>query len=165
MGGRRAMTLLELILVLGLLTMFVTMAAPALGRFFAGRSQLEEARRLVALARFARVEAIERAARAELWLEPEEGLFGLTLTGPPLGVDEPERIYELNERFDLRVYDDAGEAVEGRTAIVFTPEGAIEAQSPFDLAIRDKDGYELPIERREDGLGFVLGEGRQEDEV
>jgi len=46
-SGRRGLTLIELILVMGLLAMVMALAAPRLSRFFEGRTLQEEARRLL----------------------------------------------------------------------------------------------------------------------
>jgi len=79
----RSFTLLELTLVLLMLGILLGVAAPALRGFVRGRETEEEARRLLALSRHARSEAIANADVVELWLEPSAGAYGVRslLTG------------------------------------------------------------------------------------
>ena len=73
----RTFTLIELTIVLLVVCILLGVAAPALPGFARGRETVEEARRLLALSRYARSEAVSRADVVELWLDPETGSYGL----------------------------------------------------------------------------------------
>jgi type II secretory pathway pseudopilin PulG len=71
------MTLIELILVMALLSVIMAIATPSLSTFFKGRRAQEEARRMLALTRYAHSEAISRSEPMEMWFNMEHKLYGL----------------------------------------------------------------------------------------
>jgi type II secretion system protein H len=74
---KNGFTLIELILVMALLTIAVSVAAPALANFFRGRSLDSEARRLLALTRAGQSRAVSEGVPVELWIDTAENSFGL----------------------------------------------------------------------------------------
>lgn len=78
-GARRqgAFTLIELVLVMGLLALGALMAAPSLGSFLRASTLEHASRRFVALARWARAQAISEARTYRLQVEPADGLYYL----------------------------------------------------------------------------------------
>ena len=79
-GSRRrtvAFTLIELILVMGLLAVVMALAAPSLSKFFQGRKLESEARRFVALTRYAQNRAVSDGVPMILWVDRTEGTYGL----------------------------------------------------------------------------------------
>src|SRR5438067_3213545 len=72
-----AFTLIELILVMTVLTIAVSLSAPALANFFRGRSLDSEARRLLALTRQGQSRAVSEGIPMELWLDPANSAYGL----------------------------------------------------------------------------------------
>src|SRR6266581_1792098 len=74
---RRGFTLIELILVMTVLTIAVSITAPALANFFHGRTLDSEARRLLALTRQGQSRAISEGIPMELWLDTARGAYGL----------------------------------------------------------------------------------------
>src|SRR5438874_13384988 len=81
-------TLIELILVMTVLTIAVSITAPALANFFRGRSLNSEARRLLALTREGQSRAVSEGLPMDLWLDAQQGAYGL----------EAESSYEENDR-------------------------------------------------------------------
>src|SRR5437762_4554530 len=75
--SRSAFTLIELILVMTVLTIAVSVTAPALAHFFRGRSLDSEARRLLALTRHGQSRAVSEGVPMELWIDSAQGAFGL----------------------------------------------------------------------------------------
>src|SRR6476660_1562259 len=73
----RGFTLIELILVMTVLTIAVSLTAPALANFFRGRSLDSEARKLLALTRFGQSRAVSEGIPMELWLDATRGAYGL----------------------------------------------------------------------------------------
>src|SRR6266571_2701739 len=87
-SSRRAFTLIELILVMTVLTIAVSVTAPALAHFFRGRSLDSEARRLLALTHLGQSRAVSEGLPMDLWLDAQQGAYGL----------EAESSYEENDR-------------------------------------------------------------------
>src|ERR1041385_3547304 len=71
-------TLIELILVMTVLTIAVSITAPALANFFRGRSLDSEARRLLALTRQGQSRAVSEGVPMELGVDAAQGTYGLT---------------------------------------------------------------------------------------
>src|SRR5947209_4409016 len=59
------------------LTIAVSVTAPALANFFRGRSLDSEARRLLGLTRQGQSRAVSEGVPMELWLDAAQGTFGL----------------------------------------------------------------------------------------
>src|SRR5436190_10725333 len=76
-AGPGAFTLIELILVMTILTIAVSVTAPALANFFRGRSLDSEARRLLALTHQGQSRAVSEGLPMELWVDSTQGKFGL----------------------------------------------------------------------------------------
>ena len=72
-----AFTLIELILVMAILTIAVSLTAPALSSFFRGRSLDSEARQLLSLTREGQSRAVSEGIPVELWIDPKNGMYGL----------------------------------------------------------------------------------------
>jgi type II secretion system protein H len=77
LGWKSAFTLIELILVMTILTIMVSITAPALSNFFRGRSLDSEARRLLALTRLGQNRAVSEGLPMELWIDSAQNTFGL----------------------------------------------------------------------------------------
>ena len=75
--GLAAFTLIELILVMAILTLAVSITAPALSNFFRGRTLDSEARRLLALSREGQSRAVSEGVPMELWFDTKQGIYGL----------------------------------------------------------------------------------------
>src|SRR5690242_2199653 len=72
-----AFTLIELILVMTVLTIAVSLTAPALANFFRGRSLDSEARKMLALTRLGQSRAISEGIPMNLWFDSVGGAYGL----------------------------------------------------------------------------------------
>jgi len=155
--SRKAMgfTLLELIVVMAMLAAVMAISTPALSRFVKGRTLEEEARRFLALTRYARSEAISRSVLMELWIDPEHGLYGLS----------PQSRYDLENRkpiefsladglsfeVDRKVLDERGEA-----KILFWPDGSIDVESLVELRIRRDEWEMIEIAQAAFGMGYFV---------
>ena len=73
----RAFTLIELILVLALLVIITSLAAPAMANFIRGRALDSEARRLVALMHAGQSRAVSEGMPMVLWVDEKQGAYGL----------------------------------------------------------------------------------------
>ncbi len=154
----RGFTLIELILVLGLLAGVMAIAAPALSRFFSGRALQEETRRFLALARYGSNQAINEGTPMVLWIETELGEYGL----------RPERGYSTNRHntFHCRLHDDLELDIEAASlslpnaartpSIYFLPDGSISDASLTAVRIKDQREGEIHIARSDNQLHFEV---------
>jgi prepilin-type N-terminal cleavage/methylation domain-containing protein len=94
-------TLIELILVMALLTIAISVTAPALSNFFRGRSLDSEARRLLALTRAGQSRAASEGVPVELWIDQARGSFGLEAE-PSYSQQDPKAV-EFQLDSDMRI--------------------------------------------------------------
>jgi type II secretion system protein H len=73
----RGFTLIELILVMTILTIAISITAPALANFFRGRSLDSEARRLLAMVKQGQSRAVSEGIPILFWIDTSQGAFGL----------------------------------------------------------------------------------------
>ena len=74
---RPRFTLIELILVLALLVIITSLAAPAMSNFIRGRALDSEARRLFALMHAGQSRAVSEGMPMVLWVDEKQGAYGL----------------------------------------------------------------------------------------
>jgi len=104
-GTAQRFSLVELILVLALLTAAMAMVAPNLRGFFRGRRLDHDARRLWALTRYAREQAIARAVPVEVWVDAAQRRYGLQAV-PGFGVSLQSFTYDLTDDTEVETTDD-----------------------------------------------------------
>ena len=73
----QGLTLIELILVMALLVIAISVAAPSLSRFFHGRDLDSEARRFLALTRYGQSRAVSEGVPMVLWIDVQKRTYGL----------------------------------------------------------------------------------------
>lgn len=177
-----AFTLIELILVMTILTVTISLIAPALANFFRGRSLDSEARRLLALTRQGQARAISEGIPMELWIDAKENLCGL----------EAEPSYEQEDPRAVQFALDPGLQVDfanvqsllssdslsstplsnsrsGQTVrtvlsrhpdlprIRFLPSGALDEKSPQAIVLTGRDGHSMAIKQSQNGLSYEIG--------
>jgi Tfp pilus assembly protein FimT len=76
-GPSAAFTLVELIVVMSLMVMAVSIAAPSLRLFLKGRSHEDEARRFLELTRYASSRAVEEGVPVDLWINIKQNTYGM----------------------------------------------------------------------------------------
>ena len=140
-AGRRAFTLVELLLILALMTAMVAMAAPMLSGFFRGRSLDSEARRLLALTHAAQSRAAAEGFPMLLWLDAERKTYGLEQEAPPREGDPRAQEFEMEDNLALELGKATPVAVHGRQlpAIRFLPDGTIDETSPATVRLAGTD--------------------------
>jgi len=157
-----AFTLVELILVMVLLTIMISIAAPALANFFRGRALDMEAGRFLALTRYGQSHAVSAGTPMVLWVHLLEGTYGLREESrfhparvglrQPIALDPgPYRVnanisMEYQVAKDLRLEVDKLEILTNHVGTIrFAPDGSIDDASLNLLIIRDKDNITIPI--------------------
>jgi type II secretion system protein H len=137
-----AFTLIELILVMALLGLVLGAAAPALGRFFQGRTLDAEARRILVLTRYAQSRAAAEGVPMLLWIDPDQRTYGLRADSSYLA-DDPRAVeFSLAEGIAIEGMP-ASTSVETLLALRWRPSPLTPDRRP---ALRFKpDGYRDPL--------------------
>jgi len=176
---RRGFTLIELILVMALLTVVISLTAPKLSRFFHGRTLDSEARRLLALTRSGQSRAVSEGLPMDLWVNADEGMFGLEAE-PTYQTNDPRAVnFTLDSSLSIEVMSKtvttpvttmsrsrlvSSIASAPRVNLVhadlptirFLPDGSIDEGSPQKLHLASKDGGSLWLMLARDGLSYEI---------
>jgi len=146
----RAFTLIELILVLALLAIVTSLAAPSLSHFFRGRMINSEARQMLSLTRAGQSRAVAAGFPMLLWIDSERHAYGLqeegkTLTGNAQDVDPKAEEFEFDSSLDIEAINASSISVNGRSvpAIRFLPDGTADENSPTNLRLTAQSGESL----------------------
>jgi len=175
--GRRAFTLMELILVMTVLTIAASITAPALAHFFRGRSLDSEARRLLSLIRQGQSRAVSEGLPMELWIDTQQNAYGLEAEPSYAAADAKAVTFTLEKEMQLEVNSvnpaTALQSSSARTqnstkksnhpnlpSIRFLPDGTLEETSPPVLRLSGLDGHSISIGLSRNGLNYEL-RGRQ----
>ena len=171
--ARRGFTLIELILVMALLTIVISLTAPRLSRFFHGRTLDSEARRLLALTRSGQSRAVSEGMPMDLWVDAEQGTFGLEAE-PSYETSDPKAVdFTLDSGLRLEVVNQTAVARAntmnpGQQASIasvprvnlvhaslptirFLPDGSLGERSPQMLRLTGDDGGSLWLVQSRDG--------------
>jgi prepilin-type N-terminal cleavage/methylation domain-containing protein len=148
-------TLLELMVVLTLLAAVISLAAPRLAGFFAGRDVREEARRLLSLTRWARSEAISRGERLQVWFDPMGAAYGVRGDGLDPYEQGPNVEYACADQITLNVDPEILDA-EGLASILYWPDGAIDIESIDRREIWEQGEPALALVRADTGHEYLL---------
>ena len=137
-------TLIELILVLALLVIITSLAAPAMAKFIRGRALDSEARRLSALMHAAQSRAVSEGAPMMLWIDEKAGSYGLEAeTSGPNGDPKAEDL-TVDSTLQISVLNagtGAQTTFKNLPAIRFLPDGTVDENSPQTLKLTDGDGF------------------------
>ena len=149
-------TLIELVVVMTVLMTVLAITVPKLSRFFTGRTLDEEAKRFLALIRYARSEAISRSAPMELWVDPVIGHYGLS---PSVGYSFADNKKPIEFVLDDTLRFDLGNVPlkqNDQTIIRCLPDGLIDDQSIERLSLRNKRNEEIWIVRTTTGQEYRI---------
>ena len=154
----KAFTLVELLLVLALLVIVTSLAAPAMSNFIRGRALDAEARRLAALIHAGQSRAVSEGLPMVLWVNEKQNAYGLTAetsgrNGDPkaenLTADENVRLAVLNAGAALTTF-------QNQPAIRFLADGTIDENSPLALRLVDAKGRALWLVETGNRLGYEI---------
>jgi len=154
---QRGLTLIELILVMGLLATVLALGAPSLARFFEGRGAQGEARRLLLLIRYGHSQAVSTGVPMELWLDANTGTYGLR---PLAGYDfENAKTVAYTLAPELRIrFEPENSEPGGRASILFQPDGFIDRGSPATLRIEQEAEVPLSLIKTQDNLRYEISD-------
>ena len=174
-------TLIELILVMAILTVAVSITAPALSNFFHGRTLDSEARRLLALTRQGQSRAVSEGLPMDLWVDSAQAQYGLEAdasfeqTDPKavtfnLDKDVQVQPISVDPNAPLATSSEPTAAVESSSTttaantsrhaslprIRFLPDGSISELSPQLLRLTGRDGTLLEVALGKSRLNYEI---------
>jgi prepilin-type N-terminal cleavage/methylation domain-containing protein len=171
---RSGFTLIELMLVMAVLTIAVSLTAPALANFFRGRSLDSEARRLLSLTHQGQSRAVSEGIPMELWLDAANGSYGLEADASYEPTDSKALEFPLDKDLQLAIETGSNSTVPaggssasaGMSASVgthanlpkirFLPDGSISETSPQKLRVLARDGTALYVAQSRSRLNYEI---------
>ena len=138
----RAFTLVELLLVLALLVIATSLAAPALSNFVRGRALDSEARRLAALMHAGQSRAVSEGAAMVLWIDEKSGNYGLEAETSGQNGDAKAENLTVDATLQIAVVNAGMTPVtfQNLPAIRFSMDGTVDENSPRTLTLTDSAG-------------------------
>lgn len=166
----RAFTLVELILVMAILGAVLGAAAPALSRFFQGRTLHSEARRFLSLTHYAQNRAVAEGAPMVLWINPTDRTYGLRAESSYATEDvravqfelaqsiviEPDLPLRTSAPNSLGAWRQTAVIARNQPALRFTPDGFIDPISPERIVIREEHLGEISIVQSRTRLHYEI---------
>ena len=167
---------------MAILTMAVSVTAPALSNFFRGRTLDSEARRLLAMTHSGQNRAVSEGIPMDLWVDPDQGKFGLEAE-PSFEPDDPRRVefpidsglvIEVAKQMELaagppspmtlsRLQAPSVASVPrvnlahpGLPTIRFMPDGTVSETSPQSVRLIGRDGSSLWLAQTRDKLSYEI---------
>jgi type II secretion system protein H len=154
-----AFTLIELILVLALLVIITSLAAPAMSNFIRGQALGSEARRLVALMHAGQSRAVSEGLPMVLWVDEKQGAYGLQAEATGRGGDPKAENLMVDSTLQITVVNTGSGGMtkfSGLPAIRFLPDGTVDENSPQTLRLMDARGHALWLIQSRDRNGYEI---------
>ena len=161
------LTLIELILVMAVLTIVLSVGAPALARFFRGRTLDSEAQRFLSLTRHGQSRAVSEGVPMILWIDDKQGFYGLEAEVGYLEEDRQAREFMLHEELVIEVeqaevrplssqWNRPSRRADSLPEIRFTPDGFISETSPDAVLIREGEERAIWIAQSRNRLHYEM---------
>ena len=154
-----AFTLVELILVLALLVIATSLAAPALSNFVRGRALDSEARRLAALMHAGQSRAVSEGAVMMLWIDEKTGDYGLEAETSGQNGDAKAEKLTVDSTLQIAVQN-IGAATpvtfKNFPAIKFLADGTVDENSPQVLKLTDSAGFSRWLSLNSGRTGYEI---------
>jgi len=161
-AGRRAFTLIELILIMALLAIAMSLIVPRLADFFRGRTLDSETRQILALMHHGQSRAVSAGVPMVLWIDREKSTYGLEEEPGYSDKDADAVEFTLEKDLQFEIPEDelktaspaVQPAVKGPRAelpgIRFLPDGTIAETSPRTVRLVNRDGSTLSLTQSRD---------------
>ena len=163
-----AFTLIELVLVLALLVVITSLAAPAMANFIRGRALDSEARRLFALTHAAQSRAVSEGVPMLLWVDEKNGAYGLaaemsTKTTTDQTGDPKAENLSLDSTLQIAVPTtglSAPTTFNKLPAIRFLADGTVDENSPQKLQLTDSAGVSRWLVEARSHTGYEISDSQ-----
>jgi len=151
-------------LILALLVIITSLAAPAMANFIRGRALDSESRRLFSLVHAGQSRAVSEGMPMVLWVDQKQGAYGLEAettgkTGDPkaekLMVDSTLQIAVLNLGLS------APTTFNNLPAIRFLADGTVDENSPQTLQLTDSAGFSRWLIESRNRMGYEISNTKQ----
>lgn len=161
---KRGFTLIELILVLALLVVITSIAAPAMAKFIRGRALDSEARRMLALMHAGQSRAVSEGMPMMFWIDAKQGGYGLEAEtsgqngdakAEELSVDSTLQVAVLNVGTGTQT------TFKNLPAIRFLPDGTVDENSPQMLKLQDSAGFARWLVLGKTRMGYEIRDSEQ----
>jgi len=155
----RAFTLIELVLVLALLVVITSLAAPAMANFIRGRALDSEARRLFSLMHAAQSRAVSEGMPMVLWVDEKNGAYGFQEETPSKTGDPKVENLTLDTTLQIAVLNigmNAPTTFNNLPAIRFLADGTVDESSPQTLQLTDSAGGSRWLVETQNHTGYEV---------
>ena len=168
-----AFTLIELILVLALLVVITSLAAPGMANFVRGRALDSEARRLFALMHAGQSRAVSEGMPIMLWVDEKTGAYGLeaettgrTGKNSKNATDSDPKAETLTVDSTLQIAvltagSSAPTTFNNLPAIRFLADGSVDENSPQTLQLTDTAGFSRWLIESRTRMGYEISNTKQ----
>ena len=163
---------------MAILTIVVSITAPALANFFRGRSLDSEARRLLSLTREGQSRAVSEGIPIELWVDAQQGKVGLEAEPGYEKTDAKAVDFSVENDIQIQVVNSGtsgGSSVFGSSGINasastkpvvsnhpnlprirFLPDGTLDESSPQMFKFTGRDGISLWVAQSRGRLSYEI---------
>ena len=163
----RAFTLIELIMVMTLLVVVISVAAPSLAGFFRGRALDSEAHRLLSLTRQGQSRAASTGVPVILWVDPVQRTYGLEEDSSYTDKDTHAVEYTLDSNVSVEVGQavtsnplSVGMAAASKRSVLpqirFQPDGGIDESSLETVRLLNREGASLWLALARSRLNYEI---------
>ncbi len=154
-----AFTLIELILVLALLVVITSLAAPAMSNFIRGRALDSEARRLFALMHAGQSRAVSEGMPMVLWVDEKQGAYGLQAETTGQTGDSKAETLSADSSLQIAVLTTGlgtPPTFNNLPAIRFLADGTVDENSPQTLQLTDSAGVSRWLIETRNHTGYEI---------
>jgi len=154
-----AFTLIELVLVLALLVVITSLAAPGMANFIRGRALDSESRRMVALMDAGQSRAVSEGMPMLLWVDQKNGLYGLQAETTGQNGDPKAENLALDSTLQIAVQTlglSAPTTFNNLPAMRFLPDGTVDENSPQMLQLTDSAGVSRWLVESSNRMGYEI---------
>jgi type II secretion system protein H len=158
-----AFTLIELILVLALLVIISSLAAPAMANFIRGRALDSESRRLVALMHAGQSRAVSEGLPMVLWVDEKQSAYGLQAETSGQTGDAKAETLPLDSILQIAVLNTGlgtPTTFNNLPAIRFLPDGTVDENSPQTLQLTDSAGIKRWLIETRNHMGYEISDSQ-----
>ena len=158
-----AFTLIELVLVLALLVIITSLAAPAMANFIRGRALDSEARRVVALMHAGQSRAVSEGLPMVLWVDEKQGTYGLQAETTGQTGDAKAENLTVDSTLQIAVLTtglSAPPMFNNLPAIRFLPDGMVDENSPQTLQLTDSASTKRWLIEKPNHSGYEISDSQ-----
>ena len=167
-----AFTLIELILILALLVIITSLAAPGMANFIRGRALDSESRRLFSLTHAAQGRAVSEGMPMRLWVDEKTGTYGVQEEATGTGKnarnaknsDPKAETLTVDSTLQIAVLSvglGAPPTFNNFPAIRFLPDGTVDENSPQTLQLTDSAGFMRWLLLNKMRTGYEISDTKQ----